>query len=166
MNSYSLYSEEANMFYNQVIDENASEMIAGALSLLQDENRLQEIVKLVGFDSLSDMDKLKLEFSKSIREDYLQQFAFHTVDSHSPLQKQFNILKLILVFYSESYELIEKEIVKFREYYEQTKSVREKIARVKFIPEGDTEAVDNILRDMLKVIETIKLMSVAHNKRG
>jgi len=157
MNSYSLYAEPANGYYNRFIDESMADVINEALKLLQEENRLLEIVKLVGFDSISDIDKLKLELSKSIREDYLVQNAFDKTDAHTSLKKQFEILKLIVDFYKKSLELIEKGIMTFAAYYDAAKPVREKIARVKFIPEKDTGAIDVIARDMFKLLENIKL---------
>lgn len=156
MNSYSLYTGEANTYYDQFVDEGISEVIKKASSLLQEESRLQEIVKLVGFDSISDIDKLKLEISKSIREDYLQQNAFKAVDSHTSLKKQFKLLKLIVRFYEKSLVLFEKEIVSFSQYYEQTKSIRGRIARIKFISEERLHSIDVIARDMSKALEAMK----------
>ncbi|MCL2815726.1 MAG: V-type ATP synthase subunit A, partial [Oscillospiraceae bacterium] len=146
----------ANSFYDQYIDEGISEFINAALRLLQEENRLLEIVKLVGFDSISDADKLKLEISKSIREDYLQQFAFHEVDTYTSPKKQFAILRLIIDFYKKSAELIENNIINFADYYAKTKPLRERIARVKFVPENNIDAIDIAARDMVKALEEIK----------
>ncbi|MCL2518848.1 MAG: V-type ATP synthase subunit A [Oscillospiraceae bacterium] len=157
MNSYSLYAKAANTYYNQFINEGMSDSIDEALILLQEENRLQEIVRLVGFDSISDMDKLKLEISKSIREDYMQQYAFNAVDAYTSLKKQFAIIKLIIEYYRKSTELIENEILTFAEYYKATVSVRERISRVKFIPEDEIEKIDVVSREMYRVLEKIKL---------
>ena len=157
MNSYSLYTAAANSYYDRFVDENISDVIRQALDLLQEENRLLEIVKLVGFDSISDVDKLKLEIAKSIREDYLQQNAFNEVDSHSSLKKQFKIIRLIIEFYNRSLEPIEKGKVGFSEYYEGTKGVRERIARIKFIREESVDAIDIAGQNMRKVLETMKL---------
>jgi V/A-type H+-transporting ATPase subunit A len=157
MSSYSLYAAAADSYYNLFVDENISEVIRQATDLLQEENRLQEIVKLVGFDSISDADKLKLEISKSIREDYLQQNAFNEVDSHSSLKKQFKMLRLIIEFYHKSLELIDNGTVGFSSYYEETKRIRERIARIKFIREEHVDTIDIAAQDMRKVIESMKL---------
>ena len=157
MNSYSLYSDVANIYYDQFLDEGVSAVVKEALALLREESRLLEIVKLVGFDSISDTDKLKLEISKSIREDYLQQNAFHVNDAHTPLKKQFMILRLIINFYKKSMELLEKGITSFSAYYTKTESIREKIARVKFISEGSISAIDVVSQDMLRALEEMKL---------
>ena len=156
MNSYSLYAKTANSFYDRYITESISEFISAALKLLQEEDRLLEIVKLVGFDAISDADKLKLEISKSIREDYLQQFAFHEADTYTSPKKQFAMLKLIIDFYKRSAELIENHVINFFDYHQKTKTLREKIARVKFIPEKDIGMIDIAARDMVKILEEIK----------
>src|SRR3712207_8257695 len=70
--------------------------------LLQEEANLEEIVRLVGIDALSETDRLKLEVAKSIREDYLMQNAFHDVDTYSSLKKQYKMLKLVLAFQDDA----------------------------------------------------------------
>jgi len=157
MSSYSLYAAAANSYYDRFVDENISEVIDRALNLLQEENRLQEIVRLVGFDSISDADKLRLEIAKSIREDYLQQNAFNEADSHSSLKKQFKMLRIIIEFFQKSLELIENGSVGFSEYYKDTKDIREKIARLKLVREESVDAVDLAGQEMRKVLEAMKL---------
>jgi len=157
MTSYSLYAKQANAFFDQYVDENASNAIGRSLLLLQEESRLQEIVKLVGVDSISDADKLKLEIAKSVREDFLQQNAFNEVDSHSSLKKQFKILRLLIDFYDRSLELFEKNIVSFAEYYQETRPVRERIARIKFISEKGIDAIEIVSQEMAKAVEVLKL---------
>ena len=80
------------------------------MALLQEEAKLQEIVRLVGRDSLSEHDQLKLEVTKSLREDFLQQNAFHEVDTYCSLDKQFKMLKLILFFYDEAQRAIKEGV--------------------------------------------------------
>jgi len=157
MNSYSLYANEANAYYDRLIDESASDVIGRALGLLQEENHLQEIVKLVGFDSISDIDKLKLEISKSIREDFLQQNAFNAADAHSSLKRQFKLLSLIADFYLQSLEMIEKGMLDFAKYYRRTAPIRERIARVRFLSEEGVDAVDIAARDMSRLLDAIRL---------
>ncbi|MCL1795033.1 MAG: V-type ATP synthase subunit A [Oscillospiraceae bacterium] len=156
MSSYSLYADAAHLYYDRFVDEGIPAVIAAALGLLREESRLMEIVKLVGFDSISDADKLKLEIAKSIREDYLQQNAFNAVDAHSSQKKQFAILRLIVGFYRRSSELIEGGIIGFSDYYLQTKPLREKVARLKFVLESQIEAVDSADREIVKLLEAIK----------
>jgi len=160
MRSYSLYLEAANHYYDQFIDENMSRTIERAMFLLQEENSLLEIVKLVGIDAMSDGDKLKLEISKSIREDYLQQNAFHPNDAHTSLKKQFLILKLIMDFYEESSELIEAKQTDFARYYTETGPIRERIARVKFIPDEEIGVIDSYRQEMQAVLDSIKVSAM------
>jgi V/A-type H+-transporting ATPase subunit A len=156
MTSYSLYADIANNYYDQFIDEEASATIRRSSALLQEESRLLEIVKLVGFDSISDVDKLKLEISKSIREDYLQQNAFDKVDAYSSLKKQVRVLKLIIEFYDKSMELFQKNMTTFANYYAKTKGLRERIARVKFISEDDIADIDGVSWEMARIIDSMK----------
>ena len=85
LTSYSLYQDKMDQYIDQNINEDFSTMRKRAMSLLQQESSLQEVVRLVGRDALSDDDKLKLNVTKSIREDYLQQNAFHDVDTFCSL---------------------------------------------------------------------------------
>lgn len=71
-------------------------MVAEGMRILQEESQLEEIVRLVGIDSLSDKDRLTLETAKSLREDYLQQNAFDDVDTFTSRTKQAKMLQLIL----------------------------------------------------------------------
>jgi len=157
MNSYSLYSGQAHSYYDRFVEESISDVIIQALRLLHEENHLLEIVKLVGFDSISDVDKLKLEIARSIREDYMQQNAFNEEDSHSSLKKQFKMLRTIVEFYQKSLELIEMETIGFLEYFMETKDIRERISRIKFIHEDSVDAIDIVEHDMRKVLEAMKL---------
>ena len=74
----------------------------GLMSLLQEEAELEEIVKMVGMDALSPIDRLKMEAARSIREGFLHQNSFHEIDTYTPLQKQFRMMKLVLAFYEQS----------------------------------------------------------------
>jgi len=156
MNSYSLYADQVYKYYDQFVNEEASFGIDKALTLLHDENRLLEIVKLVGIESMSDTDKLKLEIAKSIREDYLQQNATHIDDAYSSLKKQYKMLRLILEFQVKSAELIDRGVVGFADYYAQTAPVREKIARLKFTPEAAIDTIDEVTVEMNNILDHLK----------
>ena len=128
LNSYSLYQDKMDKYMDENIDKSFSKHRISAMALLQEEANLQEVVRLVGRDSLSEVDQLKLEVSKSLREDFLQQNAFHEIDTYCSLPKQFKILKLILGFYDEAKKALNNgvylnEILKI--------SSRESIARSK-----------------------------------
>ena len=78
------------------------------MALLQDESELQEIVNLVGMDALSAPDRLKLETARAIREDYLHQNAFDSVDTYTSLKKQVLMMRAILLCYDKSIEALEQ----------------------------------------------------------
>lgn len=131
LNSYSLYKNKLAAWYEKNVATNWNEQTAEAMMLLQRESELEEIVKLVGVDALSDSDALVLEVARSLREDYLQQDALSVEDAYSPLKKQNALLGLILKFYHVADAAIKKgapldEI--------SALPVRERIGRAKMIP--------------------------------
>lgn len=145
LNSYTLYQSSIDKWMNENVDKEFAKNRVKAMTLLQEEASLQEIVRLVGRDSLSDEDQLKLEASKSIREDYLQQNAFHDVDTYCSLEKQNMMLKLILKFYDLSLDALKKGV-----YLKdiENMAVREKIARAKYIEEDKLNELEAIEREL------------------
>ena len=141
LTSYSLYQDKMDQYIDQNINEDFSTMRKRAMSLLQQESSLQEVVRLVGRDALSDDDKLKLNVTKSIREDYLQQNAFHDVDTFCSLKKQNIMLDLILYNYDRSLEALSSgvEIDNL-----ENLSVHEKITRAKFVHEDEIDKLKDI----------------------
>lgn len=97
LNSYSLYSDRLQNWFTERISPEWSKLKARAIKLLQEESELEEIVKLVGVDSLSDEDKEKMRLAKAIREDFLHQNAFDPDDTYTDLDKQLEMLKGILL---------------------------------------------------------------------
>ncbi|MDM0828686.1 V-type ATP synthase subunit A, partial [Clostridium perfringens] len=89
LTSYSLYLEKMGEWMDAHVADDWSALRTEAMALLQEEANLEEIVRLVGMDALSEGDRLKLEVAKSIREDYLQQNAFHENDTYTSLNKQY-----------------------------------------------------------------------------
>ena len=94
LTSYSLYQDKVDAWADKNVDVHFSEQRTLAMRLLQTEAELQEIVQLVGVDSLSHRDRLILETSRSIREDFLHQNSFHEVDTYTSLHKQYRICLL------------------------------------------------------------------------
>ncbi len=99
LSSYSLYVDSMAEWFAQNVHENWMALRAKLMLLLHEEAELEEIVKLVGMDALSPGDRLKLEAARSIREDFLHQNAFHEVDTYTPLEKQYLMMKLVLEYY-------------------------------------------------------------------
>ena len=150
LNSYSLYSDRLNKWYAEHVNKEFPELRAQALSLLQDEAELNEIVQLVGVDGLSATDRLKLETCKMIREDYLHQNSFHEVDTYTSMNKQYKMLKSVLLFYEEGLEAL-KNGADFNKI--SALAVREEIGRYKYVTEdkvdGEFERIQTILQDSL-----------------
>ncbi len=99
LNSYSLYVDDITPYWTTEIAEDFTKVRAEAMSLLQEEERLLEIVRLVGMEALSSNEKLSLEIARSIREDFLFQNAFDPDDAYTPLAKQYQVLKSIVCVY-------------------------------------------------------------------
>ncbi|MDU5416987.1 V-type ATP synthase subunit A [Peptoniphilus harei] len=141
IDSYSLYQPKIDSYLDENINRRFSKLRKRSMALLQEETSLLEVVRLVGRDSLSDEDQMKLHTSKSIREDFLQQNAFHDVDTFCPLEKQFKMLDTILYFYDRGQEALENGAY-FSEIEEL--DVKESIARMKYVPNEELEKIDEI----------------------
>ncbi len=98
LTSYTLYDKQLRDWYAKNVNEEFPALREWAMQTLQKESELQEIVQLVGSDALSDDKKVVLEVSKMIREIFLQQNAYHPVDTYCPLDRQYMMLKLIKKF--------------------------------------------------------------------
>ncbi len=149
LTSYSLYADKIDAWMNENVSDDWSKLRVEAMSLLQEEANLQEIVRLVGIDALSERDRLKLEVAKSIREDYLQQNAFHEVDTYASLDKQYKMLKLVLLFRKEAERALEAGV-----YLDKILEleVRDKIARSKYIHEDDIAKMDDCTTCLSKTL--------------
>lgn len=146
LNSYSLYADTVGESIGKNnIYSNWNTMRSQAMELLQEESQLDEIVRLVGVDALSDKDRLKLESAKSIREDYLQQNGFHEIDTFSSIGKQYKMLSAILKFKFQSEIALDSGV-----YLEKILElpIRDRISRLKYIPEKDINKIDDVIRDL------------------
>lgn len=141
IDSYSLYQAKIDKYLDENVDRRFSKLRKRSMALLQEETSLLEVVRLVGRDTLSDEDQVKLDTTKSIREDFLQQNAFHDVDTFCPLEKQFKMLDTILYFYDKCQEALEKGV-----YFSEIEKldVKENIARMKYLPNDDLGKIDAI----------------------
>lgn len=145
LTSYSLYLEKMGEWMDAHVADDWSALRTEAMALLQEEANLEEIVRLVGMDALSEGDRLKLEVAKSIREDYLQQNAFHENDTYTSLNKQYKMLNLILSFKHEAEKALEAGV-----YLDKVLKlpVRDRIARSKYISEEEISKMDDILVEL------------------
>ncbi len=108
LTSYSLYADSLAKWFNDTVDPDWSALRGRLMKVLQDESELEEIVKMVGMDALSAVDRLTLEVARSIREDYLHQNAFHETDTYTSLKKQCLLMKLIFEYYDRAGEALQK----------------------------------------------------------
>ncbi|MBQ7160771.1 MAG: V-type ATP synthase subunit A [Clostridia bacterium] len=137
LNSYSLYKDRLNDWFSEHVNKNWRAQIDEAMRILQLEAELDEVVKLVGVDALSPDDRMILEAARSIREDFLQQDSFGDIDCYCPLEKQYDLMKLILSFYEKSKAAIARgaDVDKIADL-----PVREKIGRAKTVPHDQYKA--------------------------
>ena len=143
LKSYSLYSDKLNQYFNEHIDEDWSRQIDRIKALLQQESELNEIVSLVGFDSLGEKDRLTLECTRMIREDFLQQDAFREVDRFTPPEKQAQMLSIILAWYDKAQAAVNDGIT----CKEATpEAVLTKIAAMKYEPDESFDGYAEALR--------------------
>ncbi|MDH5384983.1 MAG: V-type ATP synthase subunit A, partial [Candidatus Aminicenantes bacterium] len=154
--SYSLYTENIKDHWKEEVAEDFSELRQVSMQLLEEESELQEIARLVGVESLSSKERLVLESARSIREDFLHQNAFHPQDTYTSLRKQYLMLRTIVHFHNHGLKALEEgmdleEILALK--------IREKISKMKFLPEEDGELlevyieIDKTFKELLRVKE-------------
>ena len=147
LTSYSLYVDGMGEWFDEAAGGPWMECRARMVRLLSDEAALEEIVQLVGMDALSAPDRLKMEAARSIREDFLHQDSFHEVDTYTSLDKQFLMMLLILSYYDEALEALNRgvgidAVVNL--------AVREKIGRYKYTVQ------DQIYDEYEKILAELK----------
>ena len=136
LTSYSLYLDSIGPWFNENVNEEWISIRQEMMSLLQEEAELNEIVQMVGMDALSPTDRLKMEASRSIREDFLHQNSFHEIDTYTSLEKQYLMMKLVIGYYNEGVKALDsgadiKDLIDL--------SVREDIGRFKYTEEKDID---------------------------
>ena len=107
LRSYSLYQKAVDAWADQNVEPRWSALRTKALGILQRESELEELVHLVGVESLGAGDRLLMEVARMIREDFLHQSAFDEVDTYSSLEKQFKLLEVIAHYYELALKAIE-----------------------------------------------------------
>lgn len=153
LNSYSLYLDALKPWFDENLGESFLRNRTRAMSILQSEASLNEIVQLVGKDALSPDDRLTLEVARMLREDYLQQNAFTDVDGYSSYDRQSKLLDLILDYDRRCRDAIVKgaDVSSLFAIDE-----REAIGRAKSVPVDEyAAAYDRIRLNMASQIEAI-----------
>ena len=144
LTSYSLYVDNMGDWFNENVHEDWMNCRSRLMRLLQEEAELQEIVQLVGMDALSAPDRLKLEAARSIREDFLHQNSFHEIDTYTPLEKQYLMMRLVIAYYDQCADALEKgvgieDLVNLK--------VRESIGRYKYT---ETDRIREVYEQVVK----------------
>lgn len=153
--SYTLYTDAIKKHYEKEIAPDFLDLRDEAMGLLQKEAELQEIVQLVGPDALPDSEKLILEVTQMLREDYLQQFAFHEVDAYCPPEKQYLMLKNIINFSRVASEALKKGVV-LKQILELP--FKEEIAKMKYLPNDQLKPIKSLADDIKKKISTLEVV--------
>lgn len=136
LTSYSLYQTKIDAWIDDHVAPDFSRLRLDAMTLLQEESELEEIVRLIGQDALSDGDRLKLESARSLREDFLHQNSFDPVDTYTSMNKQYKMLSLVMMFYYEA----QKALSRSADFDEILKlPIRDSIARFKYVSEQEVD---------------------------
>ncbi len=149
LRSYSLYKDNIKDYMEKEIADNFMEIRDAAVSLLQKEESLEEIVRLVGVESLSSADRQVLDSAKMIREDFFQQHAFDPAETFTPIKQQYRMLNSIMLFYDKMIKEIEKG-TDFEDV--SVEGVREKIAKMKYIEAENLKEFDKLDEEIKKEI--------------
>jgi len=159
LRSYSLYLGDLREWFAKSTAPDFIEQREEMMGLLQKEAELQEIVQLVGADALPARERGTLEVARMIREDFLQQNAYHEIDSFCSLEKQYLMAKIVLQWYYGAMEAIESGmgIEKL-----ERMQIKDAIVRMKYVPnEGFREKYEQIMKDMKDEFEAIKIKEEA-----
>jgi V/A-type H+-transporting ATPase subunit A len=146
LNSYSLYTERLDPYWDEKFDDQWSGLRVEAMSLLEQEAQLNEVVRLVGIDALSRDERMVMETAKSLREDFLHQNAFHEVDTYASMEKQFKMLKTIVRFHHLGLDALHRG-AQMNQLFNLP--VREQIARMRYLEESQIGQIDK-LEDTMK----------------
>jgi len=159
LTSYSFYKQYLKeCFEDKEQGREMDELTVKAMSLLEQEAELLEIVRLVGAEALSPQDRLALETARSIREDFLHQNAFHEVDTYTSMPKQYEMLKNVLHFHNQALAAIDAG-VETTDIFKL--AVREDIARAKYIPEAEIDKIAQIRETIEEQMKNLKTSVVS-----
>ena len=161
LQSYSLYQESLKKYFSEKVAEDFVELSQEAMRLLELEDELQEIARLIGVESLSSKERLVLETARSIREDFLHQNAFHPQDTYTSLRKQYLMLRTILSFHHQANQALD-EGIEFNRIV--SLEIRESIAKMKYLPEEEEELlkVEKEIKTSFKALQDNKTKGEDH----
>lgn len=146
LQSYTLYKDNLDDYYRQHVAGDFAALRDEAMGILQEESKLEEIVRLVGMDALSPREQLTLETARMLREDHLFQNAFDPNDAFTSLQKQYRIVRMILLFQRIAKPLTQSDDFDMQKL--RALPVREKMVQAHLIPEDSLVQFDAIEREI------------------
>ncbi|MDR3320935.1 MAG: V-type ATP synthase subunit A [Synergistaceae bacterium] len=149
LTSYSLYAETLGEYWDDKYDGEWSEMRVQAMTLLEEEDQLKEIVRLVGIDALSKEERMAMETSKSIREDFLHQNSFHEIDTYASMDKQVKMIRNILTFHRLGMQALSRGAL-LRDLI--AAPVREEIARMRYVEESKLNLLDDLEKKITEIL--------------
>jgi V/A-type H+/Na+-transporting ATPase subunit A len=144
LTSYSLYLDQLAPFFSSNAGDTWNTVRIEAMNILQQESALEEIVRLVGLEALSKHEQLLLHIARMIREDYLQQNAYDSVDTYTSLHKQYLMLKLIIELYTRAGNHLKNTDFAMQQFL--ALNIISAIARMKFTPEKEMDSAYDTLR--------------------
>lgn len=154
LTSYSLYKDTLKEWYAKNVSPDWINMQSNAMLILQQEAELQEIVQLVGPDALPERERAVLDSARMIREDFLQQSAYHEVDTFTSFKKDYLMMRVILRFSELEIQAVEAGVPLSKIL---AVKVRDRIGRMKEIPEATSEEeLTQILKDMEDQFKAIR----------
>ena len=153
LTSYSLYFDNIKEYMKEHAGSDWEELRGQAMGLLQQESKLEEIVRLVGIDALSAKEQLVLETAKMIREDFLQQNAFDDIDTYTSTKKMYLMLKSILTFYRTGLVALE-ENKDFKEIVSVPSKIE--IGRTKMVKEEELKKIETLIGTITSDIQSLK----------
>jgi len=153
LTSYSLYLDALEPWYTENVAKEWRDLINQIMSILQDEEKLMEIVQLVGSDALPEKEQITLEVARMIREIILQQNAYHEIDTYCSLNKTYLMMKSILLYAKHANESLEKgclvkDILKVK--------AKDKIPNIKFVKEY-ASSLESINKEMEKEFSALRI---------
>jgi V/A-type H+-transporting ATPase subunit A len=153
LTSYSLYMNTLEKWFEENVSSDWKAMRIKTMEILQKESELQAIVQLVGSDALPEKDQLTLEIARALREIFLQQHAYHEVDSYCSIQKQYKLLKTILDYGNYAYQALDSQVP--LENIIKMKS-KDMLAKARFEKDFDG-ALKNTVNEMKKEFKAMGL---------
>jgi V/A-type H+-transporting ATPase subunit A len=145
LTSYSLYYDVLEDYYNKNLGEDFVQLRTEAMTILQKESELKEIVRLVGLETLSQQDRLILEIARVLREDFLYQSAFDPVDTYCSAKKQYLMLKAIIKFFHKCKEMIALQNLSVEEIF--TSEIKEKFSQLRFVKETQISQIEDFIKN-------------------